>query len=292
MRQRRADARPGKAFGLGADARLAAGLGGHLHVHAVHERAKARIERTARLWQIDGDLAHHAPRLSGENQQAVAHLHCLFDVVRHQQHRLDRQLPLAPQVEEVVAQRFGRQHIESGKRLIHEQDVGMNHQRAREAHPLAHAAGELARIGGLEAVEADEVDRLQRAPAHLRHRHAEGFEAELHVLQHRQPREQRKALEHHRDTRGRAGHRVAEIIHHARRGLVEPGDRAQQRRFAGTGAPQETHDLPRPQREIDVLEHDELVPVGLAEGLAAALHVEQWREIQRRGGDVHGILLT
>ena len=244
----------------------------------------------ARLGQIDGNLAHHAPRLGGEDQQPIAHLHRLLDVVRHQQHRPDRQLPLAPQVEEVVAQRFGGQHIESGKRFVHEQDVGMHHQRAREAHPLAHTAGELARIGGLEAVEAYEVDRLQRAPAHLRLRHAESLQAELHVLQHRQPREQREALEHHGDARGRAGHRMAEIIHHARGGLVESGDRAQQRRFAGTGAPQQPHDLARAQREIDVLEHQELVPVGLAEGLAATLHVEQWREIERRGGHVHGVL--
>jgi len=116
VRESGADAETRKALGLRAGALLAARLGRHLHVHAVHERAKARIERMARLGQIDEDLAHHAPRLGGENQQAVAHLHRLLDVVRHQQHRLDRQLPLAPQVEEVVAQRFGRQHIESGKR--------------------------------------------------------------------------------------------------------------------------------------------------------------------------------
>ena len=80
----------------------------------------------------------------------------------------------------------------------------MNHQRAREAHPLAHAAGELARVGGLEAVEADEVDRLQRALAHLGLADAERLEPELHVLEHGEPGKQREALEHHRDPRGRA----------------------------------------------------------------------------------------
>ena len=44
----------------------------------------------------------------------------------------------------------------------------MNDQRAREADPLAHAAGQLARIGGFEPVEADQVDGRQRALADLR----------------------------------------------------------------------------------------------------------------------------
>ena len=80
----------------------------------------------------------------------------------------------------------------------------MHHQRARKADSLAHAAGELARVGGLEAVEADQVDRLQRARAHLRLRHAERLEPELHVLEHREPGKEREALEHHGDARRRA----------------------------------------------------------------------------------------
>ncbi len=48
----------------------------------------------------------------------------------------------------------------------------MHDERAREADALAHAARELARIRGLEAVEADQVDRRERALADLRARHA------------------------------------------------------------------------------------------------------------------------
>src|SRR2546430_9488355 len=47
---------------------LAARLGGHLHVHPVHERAKARVERMARLGQIDGNLAHRSEEHTSELQ--------------------------------------------------------------------------------------------------------------------------------------------------------------------------------------------------------------------------------
>ena len=53
----------------------------------------------------------------------------------------------------------------------------------------------------------------------------------------------------------------------------------------------ENVNLPRPQREIHIVQDDQLIPVGLAERLTAALHVQEWREIQCGGGDVHGLLL-
>src|SRR5205807_2607777 len=107
VREGGANAGARETLGLRPDA-LAARLRGHLHVYPVDERAEARVVRMTGLRQIDRDLAHDARRESGEDQQPVAHLHRFLDVVRHQDHRLDRQLPLAPEVEEVVAQPRGR----------------------------------------------------------------------------------------------------------------------------------------------------------------------------------------
>src|SRR5207248_5783029 len=98
------------------------------------------------LRQVDGNLPDDTPRLRREDEQPIAHLHRLLDVVRHEQHGPDRQLSLAPQVEEVVAQGLGGEHIERRERLIHEQYVGMYDERTRETDPLAHSARELARI--------------------------------------------------------------------------------------------------------------------------------------------------
>ena len=92
--------------------------------------------------------------------------------------------------------------------------------RACEADPLAHAAGELAWIGGLEAVEPDEVDGRHRAAARLGARQPQRIEAELHILQHGEPGIESEGLEHDGDTLRRA--RAA-----ARR------DRAPHRRSAG-----------------------------------------------------------
>ena len=102
--------------------------------------------------------------------------------------------------------------------------LGCDDERAREADALAHAAGKLLRIGVLEAVEADEVDRRQRAPARVRLAHALGAQAELHIVEHGEPGKQREALEHHGDAVGRAVDRLAAIEHVAARSAA-PGRR-------------------------------------------------------------------
>ena len=74
---------------------------------------------------------------------------------------------------------------------------------------LAHAAGEFLGIGTFKAIETDEVDGRQRALLALVGSDALGFEPDLDVLQDGEPREQGKALEHHRDLAGRSDHLIA-----------------------------------------------------------------------------------
>ena len=94
--------------------------------------------------------------------------------MRDHQDRLDRDPPLLPEVEEVGAQGLGGQHVERRERLVHQQDFRLHDQRAGEADALPHTARQLLRIGGLEAIEADRVDRLQGALPGLIERHAVG----------------------------------------------------------------------------------------------------------------------
>ena len=63
----------------------------------------------------------------------------------------------------------------------------MNDERPGEADALPHAAGQLARIGGFEAVEADEIDGLRARESRISSRQAQRFEADLHVFKHGQP---------------------------------------------------------------------------------------------------------
>ena len=73
-----------------------------------------------------------------------------------------RSLPDAHQLE---GQLLARQRVERAERLVHQQDVGIVHQRAADAGALLHAAGQLARILALEAGEADEREQVARALA-------------------------------------------------------------------------------------------------------------------------------
>ena len=190
---------------------------GHLDIDPLDQLTERRLEPVARLRQVDLDLGDDPTGVGREHQDAVAHEHRLLDVVRDQDHALDRELTLAPEIEKVGAQGLRRQHVERRERLVHQQDVRMDDERAGEADALPHATRELPRIGGLEAVEPDQVDRGERAAPDLRLGQAQGLEPDLDVLEHRQPGKQREALEHHGDAGRGADDRLAEIADGPRR---------------------------------------------------------------------------
>ena len=149
---------------------------------------------------------------------------------------LHRQLALRPQIDQVGAQRFRGQHVERAERFVHQQQVGMHHQRARQADALAHAAGQLLRIGAFETAQADQVDRLLGAFSALVARHAARLQTQLHILLHGQPGKQRETLEHHRHAFGGSHHRLIAPQHLAGGRRQQAGDDAQQGRLAGARA--------------------------------------------------------
>ena len=72
--------------------------------------------------------------------------------------------PRLPEIADFAAEILGGEHVKRAERLVHEENLGLDHKRAREADPLLHAAGQFLGIGGLESVEPDQVDR-RPAPA-------------------------------------------------------------------------------------------------------------------------------
>ena len=108
----------------------------------------------------------------------------------------------------------------------------MHHEGAREAHALAHTPGQLLGEGALVTVEADEIDRRDRALPALVEVDALRLEPDLHVLQHGEPGEQGEALKHHGDLGRRCGHRLAFDRDGSRGRRHQPGDDAQQCGFA------------------------------------------------------------
>ena len=102
----------------------------------------------------------------------------------HDENGLSRHLFAEPELEQLVAQVFGGEHVKRGKRLIHEQDFGLHHQGARKADALFHAAGEFFRVGAFEAIEADGIENAQGAFVALHGGHSAGLERRFDVVEH------------------------------------------------------------------------------------------------------------
>src|SRR5439155_3815002 len=123
-------------------------------------------------------------------------------------------------------------------------------------------------IGVLEAVEADQVNRLDRAAAALGGGDALRLEPQLDIAEDSQPGKQGEALKYHRQTLHRVGDRRAAILDPAFAWRDEAGEAAQEGRFAGTGFTEDRDDLSVAKREIDALEDQSATMVRGAIGLA------------------------
>ena len=193
-RQRKPEAQPrGGGF---AGRRLRRALG-HQRVDPLDQRAEFGIQPIARMRKRDRDLGGDAPGVGRQHEDAVGHQHRLLDVMGHHEDRFDRNAPLLPQIEQVGAQGLGGQHVQRRKRLVHQQDFWLHDERPGEADALAHAARQFFRVCRFEAVEADGVDRLQRALARFVQRHSIGARPDLDVIENVEPREQGEALKDH-----------------------------------------------------------------------------------------------
>ena len=101
------------------------------------------------------------------------------------EHRREAVLP--PQRQQVVVEPVARDLVERRERLVHQQDLRLRHQRARDRDAHLHAAGELARIGLLEALEADQRQHLGGARLRLALADARERQRQHHVASARSP---------------------------------------------------------------------------------------------------------
>ena len=86
--------------------------------------------------------------------------------------------------------------IEPRERLVHQQNLRLADETARERHPAAHAAGKLVRVGVLEAAEPDQIEHRAGAPQPFGRRHGARLERERDVPDRHPPRQQAVVLEH------------------------------------------------------------------------------------------------
>ena len=176
------------------------------------------------------------------------------------EHRREAVLP--PQAQQVVVEAVARDLVEGREGLVHEQDARPCHQRTGDRHAHLHAAGELARIGLLEALEADQRQHLGGAGLGLGLAHGFEHQRHHHVGDGGRPRHQRRVLEDEAEialgtTGGIIGRRRP--VDAAGAGCAEPGDHAQQRRLAAARRAQQADELALREVEIDIPDRERAV---------------------------------
>ena len=137
-----------------------------------------------------------------------------------------------PDAEQQLLHQLARLVVERAEGLVHQQHARVVGQRARDRGALLHAARQLLRVVLVEALQAHLGQEAVRDLQLLRARQAALAQAEADVVQHRQPGEQRVALEHHAAVGAGAVDALAVEQHLAGGRVVQPGDDAQQRALA------------------------------------------------------------
>jgi hypothetical protein len=137
---------------------------------------------------------------------------------------------------------------------VHEQELGLDGERARDRGALAHAPRQLGGEAPLETLQADERQQPLRPLESFRFRHRGRIERERDVLDRGEPGKRRLLLEDHADVVVRAVDRVAVDQHAALVTVDEPPDDVEERRLAAAARPDERNEAPFRHVERDALE--------------------------------------
>ena len=185
-----------------------------------------------------GKISATAARPAREQHDPIAESHGLAHVVRHEDHGLVR---VPPHRFELVVQAIARHRVERTERFVHQQHFRVLGERAGERDPLAHAAGKLVRPVLGELAEVHHLEQLVGTGAPLVAAHPGELERELDVAPGREPRKQRRFLEHQPGV-------VGAHVDLARRRLVETGHDVEQRALAAARRAEQAHELARRER--------------------------------------------
>ena len=216
-------------------------------------RPSIDLHRRADL--LDPAVVHH--------HHSVGEGHRLRLVVGDHDHR--RIDPLA-QLGELHAGAHAQRRVEVRQRLVEEEQPGLFDQGPPDGDALALAARHLSRLLVELRLDLQDPRRLLDPRGDLVLRHLRVAEAEGHVLAHAHVRIKRVMLEDHRDAapaRRQGVDPLALQPHLAAVGGLEPGDDAQQGRFAAARRAEKGDELLRLHGERHAVQDR-----GRAEGLA------------------------
>ena len=153
--------------------------------------------------------------------------------------------------------------VQGGERLVEEQHLGLEGERARQGDALLLSARHLPRVAVARARQADELEQLRRSFRDRGLVALANLQPESDVVGDGHVREQRVCLEDHADVPA-VGRPVGDVRpvedDAARRWVLEARDHAQGRGLATARRPQEGDELALLHREVEVRDGHE--PVG------------------------------
>ncbi len=209
--------------------------------------------------------------MPGQQHDAIGEIDRLGDVVGDEQHGAARALPHAQQL---VLQAGARDRVERAERLVEQQQVGIDRERARQGDALALAARQLIRPALRIVGEADQLERGTGASGALGARQCQALEAELDVGEHAAPWQQARLLEHQPDRPPLTGRRAGQRDPSGGR-PDQPGEHAQQARLADPRRADHGDELAGLERQVEALQHH---------GAAGAGAIAERDAVERRYG--------
>src|SRR6266851_591677 len=223
-----------------------------------HDIAGAHEARDKRRVRAIVDLLRGADLRDAhaiENDDAIGHDHRFLPVMRDM-HGGDAEGLL--QCLDLVAHLLSDPRVEIGQRLVEQQDLRIDGQRAAECDALPLTAGECRYLAHAEPVEPQHHEQLSHSPSDLSAADAPQFQAVTDVLRHRHVRPERIGLEHHRDValvRRQPGDVAAANRYRAAYYGDEPANGAQQGGLAAARRSQKRYELAACSPERDMVEH-------------------------------------
>ena len=166
----------------------------------------------------------------------------------------DRLLGLLPEPEELFVEMVAGDLVQGTERLVHQQQFGLERQRAGDRDALLHAAGKLPRELALEAGQIDQFQMMLGALLPLGRAHAHDLERQGDVAQHAAPRVKRRGLEDVAVSARQARPLGRDAVDRddALGRFFEVGDDAHQRRLAAARWPDQRDEVAVADLEIDV----------------------------------------
>src|SRR2546425_5004290 len=159
-------------------------------------------------WPLDphGERLLDLPGAGGEDDDPVREIDGLADLMRDEQ---DGLLRPEPDVQQLFLHDLAGLGVQGGEGLVHQEDLRVHDERAREIHALLHAARELVGIVLLEAVEPDHLDEVLCPLAGLARAHAATLQAVDDIADHGSPGQERGVLEDDRAVGAGPAHHLA-----------------------------------------------------------------------------------